>query len=374
MSIRRQIAVLVVLSAVAAALWYGGVPQRLSGALEGGADGGQPGDGAAAQEEGARPVLVRPVRIASDAARVEAVGTAEAVRSVTLFPESTGLVRELRFDAGAVVQAGTPLLQLDADAERLAVESAQVSLAEAARNLERMQRLSGSGAVSTAELDQARTAHALARIELSRAELALRQRMLAAPFTGVIGIPQVDEGDRVTPETPIASLDDRTALTIDFEVPQVYADGVTVGAPVQATSWTATQARVQGTVTAVSSRVDPLARTLLVRARVPNPGDRFRPGMSFSVRLSLAGGRYPAVPSVAVLWERNSAYLWRVSDGTVERLSVRVLKRHDDWVLVDAPLAQGDRIVVEGVQGLRPGMAVNARVQSQPDGVAPPNG
>ena len=96
-----------------------------------------------------------------------------------------------------------------------------------------------------------------------------------------------------------------------------------------------------------------------MRARIPNADDRLRTGMSFVMRLRLAGERFPSVPSIAVLWDRTGAYVWKVgADGRAERVNVDVLKREDQWILVDAALTAADRVVVEGVQRLRAGREV----------------
>jgi multidrug efflux pump subunit AcrA (membrane-fusion protein) len=104
-----------------------------------------------------------------------------------------------------------------------------------------------------------------------------------------------------------------------------------------------------------------MVKDMPVRARIDNREDRLRTGMSFTIRLPLAGERFPSVPSVAVQWDRTGSYVWRVDGDKAERVQVRVLKREDEWVLVDAPLARDDLIVVEGVQRLRPGRLVQVK-------------
>lgn len=313
------------------------------------------------------PVIVKPVRFYSDAAVVEAVGTGEAKNAVTLFPEAAGRVTEILFEAGRAVEQGDPLLRLDDDEEKLAVELARVHLEDARQQLARYEKVAPSGAVSTSEVDRARTALSAARIEIAQAELALRNRTLVAPFAGVVGIPDVDVGDRITESTPVTTLDDRSTVLIDFEVPEAFAYGVRTGAEVTATTWALPGESFSGAVDSLASRIDPQTRTLRVRARFPNEDDSLRTGMSFTIRLPLQGERFPSVPSIAVLWDREGAYVWRVVNGTSERVAVRVLKREDHWVLVDAPLTTDDRIVVEGVQRLRPGRSVRIKT---PDAIA----
>jgi RND family efflux transporter MFP subunit len=309
------------------------------------------------------PVIVTPVGLTSNAAIVEAVGTGDAAKAVTLYPEASGQVTEILFEAGEIVDQGDPLLRLDSEDEELALALAGVRLQDAQQQLARYESTAPSGAVSTSEVDRARTALSAARIELAQAELALRKRTLKAPFAGIVGIPDVQVGDRVTTTTAVSTLDDRSMLLVDFEVPEAFAQGVRVGGQIEATSWALRGEEFRGVVDSLASRIDPQTRTLRVRGRIENQDDLLRTGMSFTIRLPLQGERLPSVPSIAVQWDRRGAYVWRVVDGKAERLEVDVMKREGQWILVQAPLSPGDRIVVEGVQRLQPGRGVDATVQ-----------
>ena len=323
------------------------------------ATGDATGPPAAARDDRApAPVAVQTVRYAGGAAIVEVVGTGDARSAVTLHPESAGRVTEIRFGAGQRVKRGVALLRLDSDAEELALELAKLRLEDARQQLARFERAAPSGAVSASEVERAQTALSAARIELAQAELALRDRTLVAPFDGVVGIPEVDVGDRVTESTAIATLDDRSSILVDFEVPEAFAYGVREGGRVEASTWVILGETFFGVVDSVASRIDPLTRTLRARARLANEQDRLRTGMSFVIRLPLEGERFPSVPSIALQWDREGAYVWRVVDGAAERVDAHVLKREDEWVLLDAPLAAEDRVVVEGVQRLSEGRAV----------------
>jgi multidrug efflux pump subunit AcrA (membrane-fusion protein) len=115
---------------------------------------------------------------------------------------------------------------------------------------------------------------------------------------------------------------------------------------------------ITGKITALASRIDRATRSLAVQAKIPNPKGRMRPGGSFEVQLNFTGGTYPRVREVAVLWSRDGAYLWRVREGKADKVFIKLIRRDKGRVLVDGPLAPGDLVVVEGVQGLRLGKAV----------------
>lgn len=354
MSVIKQLAILAALAAGVAAVWLADLagPFTSNGAAA-----------TTAQAEPAAappaPVRVESISLASSAALVEAVGTGNALRAVTVHPETAGRVRAVLFSAGQRVAAGDALLELDAEDQRLARDLAQVRVDEALQQWRRYDTAAPSGAVPDGEVETTRTTLAAARIQLAQATLALSRRTLRAPFDGVVGIPAVEVGARVDENTIITSIDDRSAVLVDFEVPEAFAAGVAPGQAIEARTWARPGEAYTGTVDALGSRIDPLSRTLRVRARIDNEDDSLRTGMSFVIRLRLSGERFPSVPSIAVLWDRGGAYVWRVDDaGRAERVEVDVLKREDRWVLVDAPLAVGDRIVVEGVQRLSAGREV----------------
>ena len=368
-SLIKQLFALAVIAAIAAAAWY----TDGFGLIGDSARNAQSAETAGPTET--PPVIVEPARLQSDAAIVEAVGTGEAIQGVVIYPETAGEVRNVLFQAGERVAQGTPLLRLDDEDEVLAVELAKVRLQEARQQLNRYERAAPSGAVSASEVDTARTEVEAAKIELSRAELALRKRTVRAPFAGVLGIPQVDPGDRVTESTAITTLDDRSSLLVSFEVPEAFAYGITEGQEVEAITWARPGEAFTGVVDSTAARIDPVTRTLTVRARLPNVDDRLRSGMSFVIRVPIGGDRLPSVPSVSVQWQREGAYVWRIdAQNRAEKVAIDVRKRSDTWVLVEGDLAEGDRVVVEGVQRMRPGIEVEVRqdggavVQGEGDG------
>jgi RND family efflux transporter MFP subunit len=307
-------------------------------------------------------VRVEPVGRAATVTRYEGIGTAEAARSVVLFPQGTGSVIEVAFRAGETVRRGEVVVRLDDDEQRVALERARIDVQEAEQTVGRYERLEPSGAVSAAQADQARLALALARTDVSAAELALERRVVRAPFEGTIGLPRVSEGERIDAGTPLVSLDDRSTLLVDFEVPERLAGLVAPGQEIAATTPSLRGRTVEGVLEASDSRLDPATRSLKVRARLPNDDDLLRPGMSFTIRLDFEGGEHPAVPNIAVQWDRDGAYVWRVSEDEVaERVPVTILQRQGGRAAVEGDVAPGDRIVTEGLQRLREGRQVAVR-------------
>jgi len=195
-------------------------------------------------------------------------------------------------------------------------------------------------------------------LELAQARQRLTTRSIRAPFDGVAGLTEVEVGAWVDTGIAIARYDDRSAIVVEFDLPEALLERVSLGMPLAVTTPSAARQSFTGMVAAVDNRVDAVSRSIRVRAEVPNPDDQLRPGASYIVRLNFPGKTYARTPELAVQYSRSSLHVWRVADDKVERVPVRLVRRLDGAVLVDGDLAAGDLVVIEGTQRLRPGVAV----------------
>lgn len=187
--------------------------------------------GSAEQDRGEQPppVVAQPVQMVAEQTEVEAIGTARAATAAELFPEAAGMVKAVRFTAGDYVRRGEPLVLLDDRREQLAVRLASVAVAEASQLLARYRRIEDTGALSASQIEAGETAVQSAQIELEQARVALADRTVRAPFSGHMGIPQIDRGDRVSTTTLIGTIDDRSRLFIDFPAPEASFDRLRPG-------------------------------------------------------------------------------------------------------------------------------------------------
>ena len=188
--------------------------------------------------------------------------------------------------------------------QRLAVGLAEVALKEATRQMKRLERLV-PGAASVARLQEPQTNQASARLRLAQARAALRDRTIYAPFDGVIGMTDIEHGDRVSEQTTIATLDDRSSILVDFRLPEEYASRIALGDKIIVRTWTGRDTELIGNVAMLGSRIDAVTRTLRVKAAIPNIDDTIRPGTSFEVMLAFTGRSYASISEVAVLWSRE---------------------------------------------------------------------
>ena len=307
-------------------------------------------------------VITQPVQITANDRTFRAVGTGRARLSVWIYPSVSEEVSGVFFEAQQRVRMGDILIQLDDREERLAVKLARVQAKDARSLLSRYELAVKEGGVPESEVDAARAAFEGAELALEQAWLALETRQVKAPFDGIVGIPAVDPGDRVGPETLITGLDDRGILFVDFEIPEALAGALQAsdGQHHEITAITPAypSRRFTGRISALASRVDPVRRTLTARASIDNSDDLLRPGMSFETAWNIPGDDHATVPEIAVQWGRDGSYVWLIRDGVAERTPARVIARKAGRVLLDGPVGGGDQVVVQGVQRLRPNQPV----------------
>ena len=331
-------------------------------ANQGGANGQGGQNRGGGQTGGAPLVITQPADTAVVNDRLNAIGNGEAILSVSVTPLATGNLSEILVKSGDRIQKGQVIAKLDSDEQRIAAAQAKVAVDSAREKVERNRKL--GNAVSVAILREAEFAMQAAELALQTAQLDLTRRDIAAPSGGIVGIITAHPGDYVTTSTPIAVIDDRSQILVDFWVPERFSTMVAVGQAVSATAIALPTSELSGVIDAIDNRVDQASRTLRVRARIDNPDDTLRAGMSFSVSVRFPGDTYPTVNPLAIQWSADGSFVWRVQDEKSQRVPVKIIQRNSDKVLVDAKLAKGDALVIEGVQRLRDGGAV--RIAGEP--------
>lgn len=350
-----------------------GLPDQLAAVIAPANEGSAQGDAQGGRRDGfgnGSLVTTKPVGMTLVNDRLNAIGDGEAIRSVTVTPYSTGNLVEVLVQSGDRVQKGQVLARLDNDEQRIAADQARVTRDSARQRLGRAESLRSSSAVSTAEFQDAEAAVKAAELVLQNAELALSRRDVVAPQDGVVGIVSINPGDYVSTSSPIVMIDDRSEILVDFWVPERFATRVRVGADVSATAIARPGENFEGTIQSVDNRIDQASRTLRVRARLENPNDVLRAGMSFQVTMRFEGDLYPSVDPLSVQWSADGSFVWRVKDDKAERVAISIVQRNPDKVLVSAKLAEGDAVVTQGLQTLRDGGTVRTAEQEQADKTA----
>lgn len=297
---------------------------------------------------------------------IKSVGTARAQQSVTLYPESAGVVTYAKLAPDVSVTAGEVLLKLDDRDQALAVRQAKVELEEAKRTLRRYISLNATEAnIPQSTIDTAQSNVDLADIRLSQAQVELSRREVTAPFSGRIGITDVEIGDRVDTSTVVTTLDDRSVLLVDFTVPESFIGKIVTDLEVNARQWESPDDSATGIIVAVDSRVDSSTRAFRARAAIDNQSDNLRPGMAFEIDTSISKGEYLSVPELAVQWGADGPYVWSASGDRAQRSPVEMVRRVDGRMLIRGDVIEGQRVILEGIQSVRPGMTINDLTATQ---------
>jgi len=308
------------------------------------------------------PVVVESVREQDWTDSLRALGTVRAHEAVTVTAKVSETVQQVHFDSGQEVARGAPLVTLSGQQQQASLVSAEAQLKEAEQQFRRMEQLVKQQLVAHASLDTARATRDAARAQVASIRANLSDRVIRAPFAGVLGIRQVSPGALVTPGTAIATLDDISRVYVDFPVPETELAGVAPGQALSGRVAAYPGHGFEGSVETVAARLDASTRAATVRGDFANPERLLKPGML--VEVGLVRGTRPAlvVPEIAVQQIGSETFVWRVKpDGTVEKADVEVGGRVPGKVMLKAGVAAGDRIVVDGVGKLRAGARVAER-------------
>jgi membrane fusion protein (multidrug efflux system) len=331
----------------------------LSTACGGGSDAQGPGGPGGGGEDRPVPVTTQVVQPRPFADTVRALGTVQARESVTVTAKVSETVERVHFDSGDAVKAGAPLVTLSGQAQQASLREAQATADEAERLFERQNELAGQQLIARSQLDAQRATRDAANARVAQIRAQLGDRVIRAPFSGVLGLRQVSPGTLVTPGTAIATLDDVARVYVDFPVPETQLSQVAPGQALVATSAAYPQRRFEGTVSTVDARVDAATRAVTVRGDFPNPERLLRPGMLMDVTLSQAERKALLVPEISIVQVGTDSFVYRVKpDGSVERVEVTVGARRDGQAEIVKGVSAGDRVVVDGTGKLRPGAKV----------------
>ena len=287
-----------------------------------------------------------------------ATGSLQADEEVTLRPEMSGIIDEIKFTEGELVEEGRVLVRLRAQDVVARAERAEAQLQLAQREAERQQSLGQRQAISRSELDQSKSSLEVARADFHIAKAELAKTEVRAPFTGVIGLRAVSEGGYVTPTTDIATFRKIDPLKLELNVPERYGRFIRPGLRVEF-SVAGTDERFSGTVYAVEPGIDPVTRTVRLRAHVPNPDRRLSPGAFVEAQLVLDRIENAIiVPSLAVVPGLKKETVFVVNNGVTEVREVNLGIRGADSVLIEEGLKPGDEVIVSSILQLRPGVRV----------------
>jgi membrane fusion protein (multidrug efflux system) len=303
-----------------------------------------------------------------------AVGTLNAVQGVTVAAELAGKVVGIAFEAGTPVKKGDLLLRQDTSSEEAQLPGvvAQVNLANT--NLERMNQLFSKQLISQADRDNAMASAEQAQSQAENIRATIAKKTIRAPFSGQLGIRQVNLGQMLREGDPIVTLQALDPIYVDFTLPQQQLPLVRLGLTVQVTTDALPGNTLQGRITAINPLVDADTRQIKVQATVANRGAKLRPGMFANVAVGLpARQKVLAIPATAVLYAPYGDSVFIVEDaadkkGKVLRQQfVRLGVKRGDFVAVTSGIKDGETVVSTGVFKLRNGQSAVVDNKLAPD-------
>jgi membrane fusion protein (multidrug efflux system) len=304
-----------------------------------------------------------------------AIGTVVAVRGVTVAADLPGIVDRIAFESGQPIRAGEVLVELDTRQER-----AQLAAAEAAQeltrlNLERVRGLNEQGVSPRADLDRSEAEEKQAVARVGEIKATIERKTIRAPFSGILGIRQVNLGQYLTGGDPIVPLQALSPIYVNFAVPQQRTAELKIGESVHVTA-EAAGISAAGKLTAVDSVVDAATRNVQAQATFPNPDGKLKPGMFVQASVSLGkSDAVIALPASAIAYAPYGDSVFIVEEMKdpkgktyrgVRQQFVKLGGGRGDQVAVLSGVQSGQEIVTSGVFKLRPGAAVQVNNKVQP--------
>lgn len=344
-----------------------------------GRPGGPGGPGGRAQE--VSEAVVAP-RAFSDT--IEVLGVAKGRASLVVTASTTELITRVLFRDGQTVAKGQPLVELQAREEEAGIISARANLAQARNDRDRWKILADKGIAPRVQYEQAQTAYETAAAQLRAAEARQGDRVIRAPFAGVVGLSDVTAGTLINPGAEIATLDDVSVIRVDFPVPERYLGALRPGMPITVRADAFPGRTFEGRIGLLDSRIDQRTRAITARAEIPNPGGVLRPGMMLKVSIERGTRMAPAAPEAAVQFEGDTTFAYKIvpdpEKGSVaQRTTVRRGAVESGFVEILEGLQPGDRLVASGLNRIQPNAPVKlagkggnrgARGDQRPAGVA----
>ena len=304
------------------------------------------------------------------------IGTADAIRGVTVSADLPGTVARINFESGKPVHEGDVLVELDTRQERAQLAAAEAQRDLARINFARTQELVKQGVIAQTEYDNTSAQQKATEAQVGEIRATIERKTIRAPFSGSLGIRQINLGQYLAAGQAIVSLQALNPIYVNFGVPQQTAQVVRSGRTLQVTSDDLPGAKFAGRVTAVDSVINESTRNIQVQATLPNPDAKLRPGMYVQVQLTLgASSEAVTLPASAVNYAPYGDSVFVVTQLQdpkgrtylgVRQQVVKIQGSRGDQVAIVSGVNPGDEVVTSGVFKLRNGAAVQVNNKVQP--------
>ena len=320
-------------------------------------------------------VIVQSVAARNLQNNIEALGNLRAYESTLITAKTTKTVTNIHFDDGQRVNKGVVLVEMTNAEESALMDEARLTANEAKKQLERTEALAKTGAVSPSLLDQRTREYQAGQARYLAVQARLKDLIITAPFSGVVGLRDVSVGGLITPGQTITTLNDDSRMKLDFTVPAVYLRSLKIGLPIEAQSHDLGNKKFKGKIFSIDNQIDESTRSIKVRAILENANRELKQGLLLTVVIS-ADIRKALVLSEAALvpmGSNNFVFVLQpnkntqVSPWVAEKRQIQIGQRYEGLVEVINGLQAGDKVVTHGLQKIHAGQALKIMAEQSND-------
>jgi len=315
---------------------------------------------------------------------VQAIGSIDPVQGVRLDAEVAGVVKAINFKNGQNVEAGDILVQLDVSVEAALLNSNKATANLAKTELDRAKRLRDTDSIAQSQLDRAQADFDKATAQMKNLEAIIERKTIRAPFTGRVGIREINLGQYLSQGAPIVTLQSCDQVFVNFTLPQQAIARIKTGMQITLQSDVYPDQRFEGTLTAISPQIDPTTRTVKLQGTLENADDLLRPGLFVKVTVTLPNkNEVLVVPATSIVYAPYGNSIFKVVTETdaatgvattsVKQSFIRTGKHMGDFVSVIEGIEEGDEVVSAGAFKLRNGMPVTIHNEMAPTPELAPN-
>jgi len=302
---------------------------------------------------------------------IEALGTLKANQSVTITSTVTELVTQVHFTDGQRVKKGELLVSMDISDELALLQEEQARLGEAQRLVKRLQPLAAQNATSKSALDAQRSIVSVAEAKIRGIESQIDKRLIKAPFDGIVGLSDISVGTLAQPGFELATLDDDATMKMDFSVPERHLSHLFKGLKIEAQTQAFPEQKFNGEIASINSRINPVTRSVVVRAIIPNPQQLLKPGILMRIKLSTQPRTSLLIPEEAITATATEQSVFKIindNDNTeVLETAINIGTRYDGKIEVLSGLVAGDQVVIHGTLRIKSGDQVNIIADKKED-------
>lgn len=305
---------------------------------------------------------------------IQSVGSISPVQGIEITTEVAGKISEVSFESSSRVENGDVLVRLDDSVDQATLRGLKANRELARVQFERTANLLPRRAVSQSQYDEAKARYEAARAQVAEQEARIAKKVIRAPFDGLLGIKQVDQGEYITAGQPLVTLTALNPIYVDYSVPERRFDDLGNGQTVRIRVSAYPERQFEGEITAIDSGIDEGTRSVSVRATLPNPDDLLRPGMFARVQTLMPEERtVVVVPRTAISYNTYGDFVYVVTDSEdgqriVRRRTVTTGTTQSGNVEIIEGLSAGEEVVRAGLVKLRDGQRVTIDNSTALDG------